>query len=94
LRLSAWARPGPARAADGGAKRPAEQPDITGPLAAYLALFHICGPRELAANLFPALRADIFSVWSATGPELKAVLKCQGACVVCPELGTKYPAMA
>ena len=31
-----------------------ESPEVTGPLAAYLALFHIAGPRDLA---FPHFRS-------------------------------------
>jgi hypothetical protein len=69
--------------------------EITGPLAAYLALFNICGPRTLAVRVpRTSLSADIFSVWAATGPDLKAVLKRDGECVVCPELATRYPVAA
>ena len=51
----------------------------TGPLAAYLALLHTCGPEALQREFQPKVEADIFTVWNAT---------------VCPELGTKYPAAA
>jgi hypothetical protein len=63
----------------------------TGPLAAYLALFHIAGPRELAARVSQIpLNADFFSIWNATGPNLKSVLKPDGEHIVCPELGTHW----
>jgi hypothetical protein len=69
--------------------------EITAPLAAYLALFHIAGPRELAAHVSVIpLNADFFSVWNATGPGLKSVVKPDGGRVVCPELGTQFPPVA
>jgi hypothetical protein len=67
---------------------------VTGPLAAYLALLHVCGPEALEREFVPEIDADIFSVWNATGPDLKAVLKREGGRIVCPELGTRYPAAA
>ena len=70
-------------------------PEITGPLAAYLALFYIAGPRELAAHVSAVpLNADFFSVWNATGPDLKSVVKPRGEQIVCAELGTRYPTAA
>lgn len=67
---------------------------ITGPLAAYLALMHICGPEALQHDFRPDVAPDIFTVWSSAGPILRAVLKRDGSHVVCPELGTKYPSAA
>jgi hypothetical protein len=67
---------------------------VDGPLAAYLALLHVCGPEALQRNFRPAVTADIFTVWSATGPKLKEVLKRDGERIVCPELGTQFPAAA
>jgi hypothetical protein len=49
-------------------------PPVTGTLAAYLALLHVCGPEALQENFRPELRTDIFTAWAATGPDLKAVL--------------------
>jgi hypothetical protein len=63
------------------------------PLAAY-ALLHVCGPEALQREFVPEIDADIFSVWNATGPDLKAVLKREGGRIVCPELETRYPAAA
>jgi hypothetical protein len=48
---------------------------VTGPLAAYLALMHVCGPEALQKEFRPELSADIFTVWGAVGPDLRAVLK-------------------
>lgn len=70
-------------------------PEVTGPLAAYLALFHVAGPRDLAAHVSAIpLNADFFSVWNATGPNLKSVLKPHGEHIVCPQLGTQFPPVA
>src|SRR5262245_27406725 len=67
---------------------------VTGSLAAYLALLHICGPEALQNNFRPDVAPDIFTVWNSVGPDLRAVLKRDGAYVICPELGTKYPTAA
>jgi hypothetical protein len=67
---------------------------VDGPLAAYLALLHTAGFEALQRNFRPAVSADVFTVWNATGPDLRAVLKREGEGVVCPELGTRYPAAA
>ena len=69
--------------------------EITAPLASYLALVVVAGPRASAERLTGLeLDADIFTTWAATGPDLKSVLKPNGAQIVCPELGTRYPAAA
>ena len=67
---------------------------VTGTLAAYLALLHVCGPEALEQDFHPQANADVFTLWSAVGPELRALLRRDGAAVVCPELGTRYPAAA
>ena len=67
---------------------------ITGPLAAYVALFHVCGPVAPEHEPPPPLETDTFSVWGATSPGLKEVLEHDGARIVCPQLGTHYPAAA
>ena len=67
---------------------------LTGRLAAFLALLHICGPEALQREFLPKVEADIFTIWNATGPDLKAVLQRDGEQIVCPELGTKFPAAA
>jgi hypothetical protein len=67
---------------------------VTGPLAAYLALMHVCGPEALQKEFRPELSADIFTIWGAVGPDLRAVLKREGERIVCPQLGTCYPVAA
>jgi hypothetical protein len=67
---------------------------VTGSLAAYLALLHICGPEALQNNFRPDVAPDIFTVWNSVGPDLRAVLRRDGERIVCPELGTRYPAAA
>ncbi len=67
---------------------------INPPLTAYLALLHICGPEALGKTPPPQFAADIFTVWGATGPRLREVLRRDGGRIVCPELGTLYPAAA
>jgi hypothetical protein len=67
---------------------------VTGNLAAYLALLHVCGPEALQHEFRPAVSADVFTVWGATGPGLREVLKRDGDGVVCPELRTRYPVAA
>jgi hypothetical protein len=64
------------------------------PLAAFLALLHTCGPEALQREFQPKVEADIFTVWNASGPDLKAVLQRDREQIVCPELGTRYPAAA
>ena len=71
----------------------ARPPPVTGDLAAYLALLHVCGPEAKSAH-GPQLASDFFTVWNTTGPDLRRWLKRDGAAVVCPELGTRYPAAA
>ena len=67
-----------------------DAPEITKPLSAYLALFCVAGPGDLAAHVFAIpFNADVFSTWNATGPDLRAVLKREGGDIVCPELGTR-----
>jgi hypothetical protein len=69
-------------------------PALIGPLAAYVALYHLCGLLAAQREPPPALDSDTFTVWASTGPELKAVLKRDGEAVTCPELGTRWPTAA
>ena len=74
-----------------------EQPQdvLTGPLAGFIALLHICGPEAVGDNLQPPpVEVDVFTVWNATGPDLKAVLRREGEAVVCRELRTRFPPVA
>lgn len=67
---------------------------VSGPLAAYLALLHLCGPEALQREFVPKVEADIFTTWSAVSPALREVLKLERGQITCPELGTRYPAAA
>jgi hypothetical protein len=71
-----------------------ETAPVTGPLAAYLALLHVCGPEALQKEFRPELSADIFTVWGAVGPDLRAVLRRAGGRIICTQLGTEWPAAA
>jgi hypothetical protein len=73
---------------------PNQTAPFTGALAAYLALLHVCGPEALQKEFQPQLDVDVWTIWRATSKELQAVLKRNGETVVCPELGTRYPAAA
>jgi hypothetical protein len=72
----------------------AAPPPISGPLAAYVALLHVCGPEALRKSIRPQASVDIFTLWNATGPDLKSVVKLDGEGVACPELRTRYPVAA
>ncbi len=66
-----------------------------GPSAGYRALLHICGPKAVSGGgRMPEFNVDFFTLWNATGPELRAVLRRDGDRVVCPELGTRWPTAA
>jgi hypothetical protein len=67
--------------------------EVSGPLAAYLTLMHICGPFAVRHNVFsPHFRSDVFTTWTAAGPDLRAFLTRKGDKILCPELGTSYEA--
>ena len=69
--------------------------EIAAPLSSYLALLIVAGPRALADRLTGIeLGADIFTTWAATGPDLKSVLRVDGATIVCQELHTRFPPVA
>ena len=67
---------------------------LSGPLAAYLALLHICGPEALQKEYRPHVDVDSWTVWRATSQNLQRVLKREGEAVSCPRLGTRYPPAA
>jgi len=70
--------------------------DVSGPLVAYLLLLHLCGPEAIQEpqNFRPPVGSDLFTLWNAVGPDLRAVLKRDGPRIVCPELGTVFPPTA
>ena len=67
---------------------------LSGPLAAYLALLHVCGPEALQKEYRPHVDVDSWTVWRATSENLQRVLKRDGEAVTCPRLGTRYPPAA
>lgn len=67
---------------------------ITGHLAAYIALLHLCGPEAPRGSAFPPVDVDTFTTWSATSERLRDVLKRDGGTIRCPELGTSFPSRA
>lgn len=73
-----------------------ERVPVTGRLAAFLCLLHVCGPEALAKdNSLPVdVTVDSFTVWSATSERLRDVLRRDGERIVCGELGTSYPPRA
>jgi hypothetical protein len=72
-----------------GAGGPQDVP-VTAPLSAYLALLHVCGPEGKQGDFRPDLRVDAFTLWNATSADLRAVLKRDGAHVICHGLGTRW----
>ena len=70
----------------GGVQRDAH---IVGELAAFLIVYHVCGPVPVGGSgERPHLDSDLWTVWNATSPRLRSVLMRKGERVVCPELGT------
>jgi hypothetical protein len=63
---------------------------VTGALSAYLVLLHTCGIEATQKDFMPDVSADIFTIWNAAGPDLRAVLKRKGESIVCAGLGTSY----
>jgi hypothetical protein len=70
-----------------------EQP-IGGPVGAYLALLHTCGPEAKQQRFRPPIDVDLFTTWNAAGPHLREVLKREGEHILCPQLDTSYPQVA
>ena len=70
-----------------GGLQPAE---VAGPLAAYLVLFSLAGPEARTGAPAPQFTIDVFTLWNAAGPELRAYLRRRGETIVCPELGTRW----
>ena len=65
---------------------------MSGELAAFLVLLHLCGVEHHGD--YPPVATDCFTIWNATSEHLKAVLKREGEAIKCPELGTCYPPLA
>lgn len=67
---------------------------VAEPLAAFLVLYGLAGPEAPGSRSPPPFASDLFSVWAAAGPQLRAVLRRRGAEVACPELGTTWKSTA
>jgi hypothetical protein len=67
---------------------------VAEPLAAFLVLFGLAGPEAPGSRTPPPFASDLFSVWAAAGPRLRAVLRRRGEMIECPELGTAWPSAA
>jgi hypothetical protein len=67
---------------------------VTGAMAAYLALLHVCGPEARQHDFRPTVDVDVWTVWRSTSAELQAVLKRDGEQLICPALGTRWPVSA
>jgi hypothetical protein len=64
-------------------------------LAAYLTLVHLVSPEAVESKAAPAFETDSFTIWSAAdSPDLRRVLQRRGETVICPALGTRFPAAA
>ena len=63
-----------------------------GDAAAFIVLNHISGPEYDTPP--PKVSINAWSLWRCAGPDLKVVLKHKSDAIVCPELGTRYPAAA
>ena len=67
---------------------------ITGPLAAYLVLYALVGPKAQAGAVAPRLAIDLFSIWGAASLDLRRYLVRRGATIICPQCGTSWAAAA
>jgi hypothetical protein len=67
---------------------------ISGSLAGFIVLFHICGPAGRDKQPLPPVEVDSWTVWRAASPELQTFLKRDGLRIVCPDLGTAFPIAA
>ena len=85
VRLGAEERATIYRLLDGGI-----EDDIGGPLAAYIVLLHLAGPEARTGAPAPQFGVDVFSLWAAASPDLRAYLRRHGETVTCPELGTRW----
>jgi hypothetical protein len=70
--------------------------EVSGNLAGYIALLHLCGIEAPKASESPALdlHTDPWSVWAAAGPDVLEVIAREGEAITCPALGTRWPRAA
>jgi hypothetical protein len=67
---------------------------VTGNLASYITLLHVCDPEALGTDPLPPVEVDSWTIWRSASGDLRQVLKRDGAAVICPKLGTRYPTAA
>ena len=75
-------------------REPQGQNPLTGNLAGYVALLHLCGPEALGDEPLPMVEVDPWTVWHSAGVTLHPVLKREGDIIVYRKLGTRYPVAA
>lgn len=64
-------------------------------LAAYVTLLHLVGFEARQQTFRPAtVGVDSFTVWACCSEHLCEYLERKGEHIVCPALGTRYPAVA
>jgi hypothetical protein len=66
---------------------------VSGALANYVTLLHLCGVEALQREFRPAIGAvNVFTLWSAAGPGLRQVLRPTGdGGLWVPEINTYWP---
>ena len=74
--------------------REGQDEPITGNLAGYIALLHLCGVEALGNDPLPRIEVSSWTVWQSAGLTLHPELKREGEVIVCRRLRTRYPAAA
>ena len=72
---------------------PRDDIELTGALAAYVALLHLVGVKA-RSPFHPSAKTDSWTLWRAAGPDLRQHLQRVGDAVICKELGTRWPSAA
>jgi hypothetical protein len=63
---------------------------ITGLLASYIALLHLCGHEALNNDPAPIIeKLDAWTIMRSASNDVYRVLKRDGEAVICPRLGTR-----
>ncbi len=77
-----------------GPNAPCSDIKIEGALAAFLALLHTVGHEARQSEFRPSIDIDTFTIWNACSPRLLEYLERRGERIICPALGTVFPAVA
>jgi hypothetical protein len=67
---------------------------VSGRLGSFLVLLHLVGPEARRDFKGPVVKVDVWTLRRAASPDLQQYLQRHGERIVCPELGTRYPAAA